>query len=105
MLNLLKQTSATASESATIDQATDHTAQNELQRSEFDLDITEAAPTSDQLSTILDYAGGNMGTIVKGATSKEDAWAKLRQSADAFQRPVVGLTSCDVCRAQLMIYD
>ena len=88
---MLKQVSATASETATIDQATDHTHQNQIQRSEFDLDITEAAPTGDQLNTILDYAGGKSPSLfVTGATSKEDAWKKLKESADAFQRPVVG---------------
>ena len=91
MLNLLKQTSATASETATEDQAADHSAQNKIQRTEFDLDITEAPPTSDQLRTIFDYTGGKMAsTFVKGANSSEDAFKKLRESADAFQRPVVG---------------
>lgn len=88
--NLLKQTAATASETATEDQAADHTAQNKLQRTEFDLDITEAPPTRDQLRTIFEYTGGKMiGNFVQGAASQEEAFKKLKESADAFQRPVV----------------
>ncbi|KAI9725738.1 MAG: hypothetical protein M1828_002621 [Chrysothrix sp. TS-e1954] len=90
VLTLLKQTAATASETATIDQASDHTSQNQIQRSEFDLDITEAPPTSDQLSTIIGYVGaGKASKFVKGATSESDALKLFKQNADAFQRPVI----------------
>lgn len=89
-LNFLKQTSAEASETATIDQATDHSAQNKIQRSEFDLDISEGLPTKDQLKTILEYAGTDAGRFVKGASSESDALSKL--SEGSFQWPVVSFT-------------
>ena len=91
---LLKQISAHASESATEDQATDHTQQNKFQRTEFELNVTEDPPTSDQLRTILEYVGsgaGRAGQIVEGATSEADAVTKLKENPDSFQRPVVGL--------------
>ncbi|KAL8889255.1 MAG: hypothetical protein Q9215_003457, partial [Flavoplaca cf. flavocitrina] len=88
---LLKQISAHASESATEDQATDHTQQNKFQRTEFELNVTEDPPTSDQLRTILEYVGsgaGRAGQIVEGATSEADAVTKLKENPDSFQRPV-----------------
>ncbi|KAI4219992.1 MAG: hypothetical protein L6R36_007936 [Xanthoria steineri] len=90
---LLKQISAHASESATEDQASDHAAQNKFQRTEFELNVTEDPPTSDQLRTILEYVGsggGRAGQIVDGATGETDAVAKLKENPDSFQRPVVG---------------
>lgn len=95
MLNILKQASAAASETATIDQATDHTAQNKQQRNEFDLDITEADPTPDQVKSILEYLGGAnaAGKIVKGASGESDAVSKLKSSPDSFLRPVVCLST------------
>lgn len=91
VLNLLKQSSATASASATEDQASDHVAHNKVQRSEWDLEVTEAPPTSDQLRSILEYLGGAgaVGRIIKGASGESDALSKLKESADAFQRPLV----------------
>ncbi|KAL8859847.1 MAG: hypothetical protein Q9178_003680 [Gyalolechia marmorata] len=89
---LLKQISAHASESATEDQATDHSEQNKFQRTEFELNITEDPPTSDQLRTILEYVGsggGRAGQIVEGATGEADALKKLKENPDSFQRPVV----------------
>ncbi|KAL8835859.1 MAG: hypothetical protein Q9170_003153 [Blastenia crenularia] len=89
---LLKQVSAHASETATEDQATDHTHQNKLQRTEFDLDVTEDPPTSDQLRTILDYVGsgaGRVGQIVEGAVDEADALKKLKEDPNRFQRPVI----------------
>jgi len=87
VLTLLKQASAQASENATEDQASDHSAQNKTQRSDFDLDVTEEAPTSDQLRTILEYVGGkNAGRLVEGAKDVEDA---LRLRDTGFKRPVV----------------
>ena len=92
VLNMLKVASATSSETATEDQASDHTGQNKMQRTEFDLDITEAPPTQDQLRTILDYMGPkSASTFVKGANSESDAMKKLKESADAFERPVVNI--------------
>ncbi|KAL8811018.1 MAG: hypothetical protein Q9223_001559 [Gallowayella weberi] len=89
---LLKQISAHASESATEDQATDHTEQNKLQRTEFELNVTEDPPTSDQLRTILEYVGsgaGRAGQIVEGATGETDALAKLKEDPENFKRPVI----------------
>ncbi|CAO1598818.1 hypothetical protein XANCAGTX0491_002578 [Xanthoria calcicola] len=89
---LLKQISAHASESATEDQASDHAAQNKFQRTEFELNVTEDPPTSDQLRTILEYVGsgaGRAGQIVDGATGETDAVAKLKENPDSFQRPVI----------------
>ncbi|KAL8671129.1 MAG: hypothetical protein Q9168_004362 [Polycauliona sp. 1 TL-2023] len=94
---LLKQISAQASESATEDQATDHSAQNKIQRTEFELNVTEDPPTSDQLRSILEYVGsgaGRAGQIVEGATGETDAIAKLKENPDSFQRPVVGHLPC-----------
>ena len=88
---LLKQTSAQAAESATEDQASDHSHQDKhMKRGTFELDITEADPTPDQLKSILEYIGaGQAGSLVKGASSESDALKTLKQNADAFQRPVV----------------
>ena len=61
-----------------------------MQRGPFELDVTEAEPTPDQLRSILEYIGaGKVGSLVKGASSEGDAMKILKQSADAFQRPVV----------------
>ena len=90
-LAIMKQCAAQASETATEDQASDHSHQNKIQRSDFELDVQEAPPTSDQFSNILQYLGdGKAGHLVKGATSASDAMQKIKQNADAFQRPVVG---------------
>jgi hypothetical protein len=90
VLNLLKQVSANASEAATEDQASDHSAQTHPQRAEFDLDVTEKAPTSDQLMTILDYVGtSRISSVVNGATTVEDALKKFKQDSESFKRPVV----------------
>ena len=87
--SLLKQASATATEHATEDQASDHTSQSEA-RAEFDLNITEDPPTSDQLQTILEYVGkSKISSVVKGATSENEALKKFKESAENFQRPVV----------------
>ena len=52
--------------------------------------MTEAPPTPDQLKNILEYLGeGGAGTLIKGATGESDALKRLKESADAFQRPVV----------------
>jgi arsenate reductase-like glutaredoxin family protein len=89
--NLLKQASAQSSAAATEDQASDHSHQNKsVQRGPFELDVTEAEPTPDQLRSILEYIGaGKVGSLVKGASSEGDAMKILKQSADAFQRPVL----------------
>jgi len=87
---ILKQASAHASETATEDQASDHTHQNKLQRTDFELNVTEDAPTSDQLRSILEYIGAKRaGDVVKGAKDEADAMKKLKESSDNFKRPVI----------------
>ncbi|KAK3939436.1 thioredoxin-like protein [Diplogelasinospora grovesii] len=88
---LLKQVSALCSTSATEDQASDHSAQAELERRDpFELNITEEPPTPDQLQTILDYVGPKgIPSIIKGAADKKEALKKFQENADNFQRPVV----------------
>lgn len=80
---LLKQASAAASESSAGEASKVH-------RPEFKLEITEQAPTADQLQTILQYAGaGRISSIIKGATNEKDALKKFQENAENFQRPVV----------------
>jgi hypothetical protein len=56
----------------------------------FRTDVQEAPPTSDQLSSILDYLGpSKAGTVVKDATGSSDALRKFKADANSFQRPVV----------------
>ncbi|KAL9131592.1 MAG: hypothetical protein Q9175_006724 [Cornicularia normoerica] len=89
VLTLLKQVSAQASETATEDQATDHKHQNKLQRTEFELNITEDPPTGDQMRTILEYMGAhNAGRLVEGAKDSGDAIKKLRENPTTFKPPV-----------------
>jgi len=78
---ILKQASAQASETATEDQASDHTHQNAaVTRDPFELEVTEAAPTTDQLKSIFEYVGsGKAGELVKGAASESDALRKVQQ--------------------------
>jgi arsenate reductase-like glutaredoxin family protein len=89
--NILKQASAQASATATEDQASDHTPQNQaVSRDPFELDITEAPPTPDQLKSIFGYVGaGKAGALVKGAASESDALRKVQENGDAFNRPVI----------------
>ena len=94
--NILKQVSANATESATEDQASDHSPQTHPQRSrqEFELNITEDPPTSDQLRTILEYVGKqNISSVINGASTEKEALKKFRESAENFKRPVVCLPS------------
>lgn len=93
--SLLKQTSANATEHATEDQASDHSAQTDPHRAEFELNITEDAPTPDQLQTILEYVGKPaIPSIVKGASSESEAMKLFKKSAENFQRPVVRFPFC-----------
>ena len=90
VVTLLKQISAQASETATEDQASDHTHQNKLQRTSFELDVTEAVPTTDQLRTILEYVGEQKASeVVEGAKDSEDAVRRLKENAKSFRAPVV----------------
>jgi hypothetical protein len=87
---LLKQASANASEHATEDQASNHSAQTQPRRPEFELDVMEEPPTEDQLQSILEYIGAHRaGDIISGAKNDSDALKKLQLNKDSFQRPVV----------------
>ncbi|CAF9942489.1 MAG: hypothetical protein ALECFALPRED_009774 [Alectoria fallacina] len=89
VFTLLKQISAHASETATEDQATDHTHQNKLQRTEFELNITEDPPTGDQMRTILEYMGAHhAGQLVEEAKDSGDAIKKLGDNPKTFKPPV-----------------
>jgi len=91
VLTLLKQGSAHAQETATEDQAADHAPQNtSVKREPFELDVTEATPTEDQLRSIFEYVGQNkISSVVEGATSVSDAVKKLAADEEAFKRPVI----------------
>ncbi|KAF2465881.1 uncharacterized protein BDR25DRAFT_306384 [Lindgomyces ingoldianus] len=93
VLTLLKQANAQSVAHATEDQASSHQAQSKLERAEFTLDVTEAPPTADQLKNILEYLGsplsGAAGKVIRGAVDESDAMRKLKEDADAFQRPLV----------------
>ncbi|KAI0192835.1 thioredoxin-like protein [Astrocystis sublimbata] len=87
---VLKQASANAAETATEDQASDHSHQTSPHRSEFELDITENPPTGDQLQTILEYVDqAKISSIVNGATNLKDALKKYKESPDSFKYPVI----------------
>jgi arsenate reductase-like glutaredoxin family protein len=54
------------------------------------LEITEAAPTPDQLKNIFEYLGaGKAAQLVKGASTQSDALRKVKEDGENFQRPVV----------------
>ncbi|KAJ4325020.1 hypothetical protein N0V94_000904 [Neodidymelliopsis sp. IMI 364377] len=88
---LIKQANAQSVAHATEDQASSHDAQSKAERTEFELDVTEAPPTVDQLKNILDYLGGPsaVGKIIPGAKDETDALRRLKADGDAFQRPLV----------------
>lgn len=87
---LLKQASATASEHATEDQASDHATQSSPSKVEFELEIAENPPTTDQVRSILEYVGAQRaGEIIKGAKDDADAMKKLSESSSNFNYPVV----------------
>ncbi|TVY39649.1 hypothetical protein LSUB1_G004502 [Lachnellula subtilissima] len=86
---LLKQACATASSTATEDQASDHSAQTHPARQEFQLDVTEDPPTEDQLKNILEYVGpGKIGQVVKAATTESNALKQFKLDKESFQWPV-----------------
>ncbi|KAJ5110063.1 hypothetical protein N7532_002708 [Penicillium argentinense] len=100
-LNILKQASTTASETATEDQASDHSSHAKQQRGDFELEVTTSAPTTDQLRSILDYISptsgvggqGNKETysvseLIKGAKDAEDAIKKFKEDEGRFVRPI-----------------
>ncbi|KAL6710709.1 hypothetical protein ACN47E_007766 [Coniothyrium glycines] len=91
VLTLLKQANAQSAAHATEDQASSHEAQNKAERTEFELDVTEAPPTTDQLKNILEYLGGPSAAskVISGASDESDAMRRLKADGDAFQRPLV----------------
>lgn len=91
VLTLLKQANAQSVAHATEDQASSHQAQNKLERFEFDLDVTEEAPTADQLKSIIDYLGGAsaVSKVISGASDEADAMRRLKADSDTFERPLV----------------
>lgn len=90
MANILKQASANATEHATEDQASDHSAQTAPDRAEFELNITEDPPTPDQLQTILEYVGQKrIPSVIEGAKTESEAMKLYKKSAESFKRPLV----------------
>ncbi|KAI0475775.1 DUF1687-domain-containing protein [Xylariaceae sp. FL0804] len=89
---LLKQAAANATNTATEDQASDHSHQTHphRQRHEFKLDIVEEPPTSDQLRTILEYVGKNrISSIINGASDETEAMKKFKESTENLNRPLI----------------
>ncbi|TQV93335.1 hypothetical protein V2A60_010237 [Cordyceps javanica] len=87
--NLVKQVSANAQVGATIDQASDHSAQTKPGREPFELNITEDPPTTDQVQTILGYVGtGGISKVIKGARDEKDALKRFKESKENFLRPL-----------------
>jgi hypothetical protein len=89
---LLKQAKAQSTATATEDQASSHQAQDKAERTEFELDVTEAPPTSDQLKNILEYLGGSAAKVIPGAADESDALRRLKADGETFQRPLVSLS-------------
>jgi arsenate reductase-like glutaredoxin family protein len=96
VLTLLKQANAQYVAHATEDQASSHKAQDKAERTEFELDVTEAPPTSDQLKNILEYLGGSASKVVQGASDESDALRRLKADGDTFQRPIVSVSTLPV---------
>ncbi|APA11674.1 hypothetical protein SS1G_05135 [Sclerotinia sclerotiorum 1980 UF-70] len=89
VFTLLKRASANAAAFATEDQASDLAANTTPQRDEFELEVTESAPTPDQLRSILEFMGpSKIGSIVTGAKDEADAVRKIKSNEDSFQRPL-----------------
>lgn len=104
MLNILKQASSAASETATEDQASDYSSHAKQQRGDFELEVTTDLPTPDQLRSIIDYISPTSGVggqgekstyriseLVQGAKDAEDALKKFKEDKESFVRPVVCL--------------
>lgn len=91
ILNLLKQHQATSTATATKSQASNHSLHDQEERTgNFELDVSEANPTSDQLRSILDFVGDqNVGKLIPGEKDKRMAIEKVTKDAESFQRPVV----------------
>ncbi|KAJ5203760.1 uncharacterized protein N7498_004639 [Penicillium cinerascens] len=100
-LNILKQASAAAGETATEDQASDHSSHAKQQRGEFNLEVSTDFPTTDQLRNLLDYinpvsgVGGQgekatygVAELIKGAKDAEHALKLFKEDPERFTRPV-----------------
>ena len=69
-----------------------------VKQSDFELNITEEAPTTEQLNTILDYVGkAGISSIISGAQNEEEALKKFKQSADNLNRPIVRVFPPAMC--------
>jgi hypothetical protein len=96
-LTLLKQASASASETSTEDQATSSSPGDfplhAQRRSPFEYNVTEQAPTPDELKLILDYMpeARAPGDLVEGARDRLDALRRCKEDPGRFKRPVVGV--------------
>lgn len=90
VVNLLKQLSADAS------QAANESSSASAIREPFDLEVSDAAPTSDQLHTILGYVGtSGIPKVVAGASTVTEALRRFNKDNDSFQRPLVCLFSAN----------
>lgn len=88
-LRLLKRVSAAASGAVT-GVAEDDDVKYKVRREEFELNVTEDPPTTDQLRNILEYVGARRaGDLVTGARDEAEAMRKLKENGENFQRPVV----------------
>ena len=57
---------------------------------DFELDVSEAKPTADQLRSILEFIGEeNVGKLVPGVQDRKMALKKMEEDGESFQRPVV----------------
>lgn len=60
-----------------------------IRRTEWDLEVTEKSPTSDQLRSILEYVGaGRAGDIMRGAKDEADAMRRLKAKPGDFVWPL-----------------
>ena len=85
IVNLLKQASTNASQAAN-----EATSAASTTREPFELDITEKAPTTDQVETILGYVDKNeIPQVVNGANSITEAMRKFKMDKDSFKTPMV----------------
>jgi len=104
VLTLLKQANAQSVSHATEDQASSHDMQNKSERTEFELDVSEEPPTVDQLKNMMEYLGGEAASkLVQGATNESEALKRLKESGEAFQRPVVSANIGAVLVGVLMV--
>jgi len=92
--NLLRQVYANASKTTTLNRAGDAISQTYVRDEPFELNVTEDAPTFDQLRTMLEYAeqsGEEIPKIVEGAGNVIQALKAFENSREVFKRPVVSI--------------